>query len=293
MKEKNLNNAIYGAFVADAYALAAHWVYDEAKVKALPIDWQNFNDPQAMWHSTKKSGDFTHHGDQMHMTLASLGQTKKFDLGQLEQDWQKNMRAYKGYIDGATRDTLKNYDNDMPSPKGSNSDDLGACGRIAPLLLVKTSDDAFFEQAKQLTAMTHNAPLPLQATAYFAQVLLAVLNGMPVVTALKNCGEHFADLQKWINEGLASKDADTLATIRKFGPACGVDEGFGGVIHLLALEENYETTMIKNARAGGDNTSRGMIVGMILGASGAEIPARWFEQMKQYATIKELLATFA
>lgn len=289
MKER-IKNAILGGFVADAYTLGAHWVYDPGQLDALPIDWQVLNDPEAMWHKGKTAGDFTHYGDQMLLLLESIVKEKHFSLERFETYWEANMREYHGYIDGATRNTLENIDINKELPRGSKSQDLGICGRIAPLLLVEELDTQFLEQVRNVVAMTHNSTLALDASTYFAQVLLHVMKGVPVRQALVATVEDFPEFQPWVQEGLSSVQEDTSESIRRFGPACSIDGGFAGVIHLLALGDNFEITMIKNAKAGGDSSARGMIAGMILGASGAELPKQWLNQMRKSAYIDNLLA---
>ncbi len=63
MNLSTINHAIEAAFVADAYALGAHWIYDEAQLKSLDLNWEALNAPQAIWHKGKQKGDFTHYGD--------------------------------------------------------------------------------------------------------------------------------------------------------------------------------------------------------------------------------------
>lgn len=288
MKER-IRNAILGGFVSDAYTLGAHWVYDPEQLEKLPIDWQVLNDPEAMWHKGKKAGDFTHYGDQMLLLLESITAEKHFSLERFAAYWETNMRAYNGYIDGATRTTLENMQTKKELPQGSQSQDLSICGRIAPLLLIEELDTQFFDQVKEVVAMTHNSTLALDASAYFAQVLLDVVKGSTIKEALLKALDAFPEFERWVKEGLSTVNDDTSESIRRFGPACGIDGGFTGVIHLLALEDDFEITMIKNAKAGGDSSARGMIVGMLLGASGATLPRQWIEQMRQLPHIKELL----
>ncbi len=287
--QERIKNAILGGFVSDAYTLGAHWVYDPEQLEKLPIDWQVLNDPEAMWHKGKSAGDFTHYGDQMLLLLESIIEEQHFSLERFERYWETNMREYNGYIDGATRNTLENIDSAQTLPRGSGSQDLSICGRIAPLLLIEELDSQFLSQVKDVVSMTHNSTLALDASAYFAQVLLDVVKGSPVKEALLRGLESFPEFELWVKEGLSSVKDDTSESIRKFGPACGIDGGFTGVIHLLALEDNFEITMIKNAQAGGDSSARGMIVGMILGASGMTLPDQWLEQMHHFTHIKELL----
>ena len=41
-----------------------------------------------------------------------------------------------------------------------------------------------------------------------------------------------------IQKGLDSKNSDTFKTIREFGPACDINGGSSGVIHLLCEYDN-------------------------------------------------------
>ena len=77
-----------------------------------------------------------------------------------------------------------------------------------------------------------------------------------------------------------SKGKETFGTIRTFGPACGVEGGFEGTIHVLASYDDYKSAMIANAQAGGDNAARAMIIGMIMGAANKEIPQTWKNSVK-------------
>jgi ADP-ribosylglycohydrolase len=286
----NIKNAILGGFVADAYSLGAHWVYDANQLENLDIDWHELNDPQAMWHKGKKAGDFTHYGDQMLFLLESIITHKPFTPEEAEKYWETKMRTYEGYIDGATRNTLENIDANAPAPRGSSSQDLSICGRVAPLLLLEELDGDFLQHVRAVVAMTHNSTLALDASAYFAQVLLHVTQGQSVRDALTGTLEKFPQFESWVRAGLHSAEQETSETIRQFGPACGIDGGFSGVIHLLSLDDDFETVMIKNAKAGGDSSARGMIVGMILGASGAPLPQRWLQQMRHFKQINTLLS---
>ena len=285
----NIKNAILGGFIADAYSLGAHWVYDADQLEHLDINWHELNDPRAMWHKGKKAGDFTHYGDQMLFLLESVLTQKPFTLKKAEKYWETKMRTYDGYIDGATRNTLENIDANSPAPRGSSSQDLSICGRIAPLLLLEDLDSSFIKQVNAVVAMTHNSTLALDASAYFAQVLLHVTQGESIQKALVKSSEQFPQFEPWLKAGLESTGENSAEAIRRFGPACGIDGGFSGVIHLLGLGDDFKSTMIKNAQAGGDSSARGMIVGMILGASGAKLPEKWLKQMTHYDYINELL----
>ena len=277
-----IKNAIFSSFVADAYTLGAHWVYDEEQLKNLPINWETLNAPQAMWHKGKTKGDFTHYGDQTLFLLEYLSQNKSFDKQQYYTFWNSKMQNYQGYIDGATRNALENIN--------SECTDLNICSRITPLLLISSSKKDFLEHTKALTQMTHNSPLALQTSQFFAELLWDTKENQKLKENINTLKENYPLLTKWIDEALATKENDTFTTIRGFSPACDIDGGFSGVIHLLSLEDDFKTIMTKNAKAGGDSSARGMVVAMLLGIDdNFELPLEWVDAMNKKIKIDTYL----
>ncbi len=290
MNEK-IENAIRGAFVADAYVLGAHWVYDEAQLKTLPIDWEHLNAPQAMWHKGKVAGDFTHYGDHTLWLLEYVKENKAFTVESYAAYWQAQMKSYQGYIDGSSRECLEHLQAGRPAECGPVNHDLSICGRIAPILLVAKDKDDFVSKAIMFAKMTHNDALVLEATHYFASLLWDVLEGVELSVAMtKDIKDYSPKIQAWINEGIQSREGDSATAIRAFGPACGVDGGFAGTIHLLAKYSDFKQALQENAKAGGDSAARGMIVGMILGALKGEKAFPWEGEMNQSGRIRTLLA---
>ena len=279
MSRDTINKAIEAALVADAYSLGSHWIYDENQLKTLDVNWEELNAPHAMWHKGKSKGDFTHYGDQAKWLLRFVRDNGRFDIQNYGGLWLDNMQEYEGYIDGSSRETMKILEADPRSNTGSASDDLSIIGRIAPLLLVSSSKEEFLAQTEEFVAFTHNSPLVLKAAALFASVLYDVCNGESIASALANSSPD-PELKSAFDAGLNSRGEDSFIAIRNFGPACGVEGGFEGTIHLLSSYDDYKEAMIANAKAGGDNSARGMIVGMIMGAAGKEVPASWKEDTK-------------
>lgn len=279
MNKENINHAIEAAFVADAYCLGSHWVYDEEQLKTLDVNWDELNAPHAMWHKGKQKGDFTHYGDQGKWLLQFVQDNRHFDIQNYGGLWSDNMKEYTGYIDGSSRETLETLASNPRSNTGSSSHDLSIIGRIAPLLLVSSSKEEFLAQTQAFVAFTHNSPLVLKAAALFASVLYDVAMGESIDSALRSASPD-AQLKNAFDAGMKSKGEESFSTIRNFGPACGVEGGFEGTIHILCSYDNYKDAMIANAKAGGDNAARGMIIAMIMGAAGQEIPSSWKEGTK-------------
>jgi ADP-ribosylglycohydrolase len=280
---KQISNSIMASLVADAYALGAHWVYDEEQLKNLPIDWETLNDAQSMWHKGKIKGDFTHYGDQTLFLLEYISKHKKFSKSDYYPFWREKMSNYNGYIDAATRNTLLSME--------SESTELSICGHIAPLLIDADTKELFLKRAKEFTEITHNSKLALYSTSFFAELLWDSKENQDIKKNIELLKDKYPEFITWIDAGVKSKDADTFMTIREFGPACGIDGGFAGVIHLLSLEDDFKTVMQKNVKAGGDSSARGMVVAMILGVQeNIELPEEWVRDINTIKDIKSYLS---
>ena len=277
MYEEKIKNLVLTTLVTDSYCLGTHWVYDETQLVNNDINWEDLNAPLAMWHKGKKSGDFTHYGDQTYWLYEFLKDKNSFDEKEYLDFWFEKMKTYTGYIDGATRDTISNIKNNV-SPSGANSHDLSVVGRITPLLKVSKTKEEFLQNVAKFVKLTHNSKVALQSADFFANLLLLVLEKNEIeksILQLKNSYDsHFQDM---IEKGLNSKNSDTFETIRTFGPACDINSGFSGVIHLLCKYDNLKDMLMANSKAGGDSSARAMIASVILTANNdsIQIPKNW------------------
>lgn len=275
--QKKVKELVLTSLVADAYSLGVHWVYDEKQLLNDSIDWNELNTPLAIWHKGKKAGEFTHYGDQTYWLYEFLKDKDSFDENEFLNHWAAKMQTYEGYIDGASRNTLSNIKEEV-IPSGSDSTDLSIIGRIAPLLKVSNSKEKFLENVENFTKLTHNSIKALSSSNFFAKVLWEAGNGKDIESIILDLKDDSnTDIQNHIEKGIASKDKDTFETIRSFGPACDIDEGFSGVIHLLCKYSNLKDMLICNAKAGGDSSARAMIASIILMANKPinQIPQNW------------------
>lgn len=255
---------ILSILVADSYCLGTHWIYDEKQLLSKQIDWNNLNKPLAVWHKGKTKGEFTHYGDQTIWLYEFLKDKETFDENEFLDFWKKKMESYEGYIDGASRNTLENIQSNI-TPSGSDSTDLSIVGRIVPLLLVSNSKDEFLQNVNKFVKLTHNSNESLNASKFFARLLLLSLEQKDIQTSIENLKEDFdSSIQTYIQKGIDSKDKQSFEIIREFGPACDVSEGFAGIIHLLCKYDNLKEMLVQNAKAGGDSSARAMISTAIL-----------------------------
>ena len=277
MFEEKIKDLVLSSLVVDSYCLGTHWIYDEKQLINNSIDWNVLNAPMAIWHKGKTAGDFTHYGDQTLWLYEFLKDKNSFDEDSFKDFWFKNMKTYTGYVDGASRNTVSNIEEKI-SPSGSSSTDLSIVGRIAPLLKVSKTKEEFLQNVEKFVKLTHNSKEAVKSADFFANLLLMVLEKNDIeksIVQLKSSYDSY--FQDMIQKGLDSKNSDTFKTIREFGPACDINGGFSGVIHLLCKYDNLKDMLISNSKAGGDTSARAMIASVILLANKqmSEIPKNW------------------
>jgi len=275
-------NSILASLSCDAYSLGSHWVYDEEQLKTLAIDWETLNDAQSLWHKDKKAGDFTHYGDQTLFLLEYMSKNSAFNKEDFYSFWSDKMSSYDGYIDGATRNALEKL--------GCENNDLSICGRFAPLLINQKDKNSFLNSVNELVSITHNSELAKTAGQFFAELLWDSRETQNIKESMQKLKSSYPTLSTWIDAGIDSKEKETFDTIRDFGPACGIDGGFAGAIHLLSLDEDFTTIMIKNAKSGGDSSARGMVVAMILATQNDfKMNDQWLHSINKIEEIQSYL----
>lgn len=288
---------VMGSFVADALSLGVHWVYNTRVIDKKFGRVETYYDPLTSYHKGKHKGDFTHYGDQTLVLLKSIAARSGLDKEHFAESWRSFFGTYDGYFDQATKTTLQN----MAAGKsvqdcGSSSDDLGGASRIAPLCYAYQTDlEKLIETARFQTALTHNNDNVLDSAEFFARLALSVLSGRKpsqAITEITNTYFKNSPIEESVYLGIESKAEDTREVIAEFGQACGFQVAFPSTIHLIVkYEDNPKEALIENVMAGGDSSSRGMLVGMVLGAyAGLDaIPKDWLHQLNAFALIVNLL----
>ena len=294
----NIQSGILAAFAADALSLGVHWVYDTALIKDRYGRLDKIVKPEiASFHKKKEKGDFTHYGDQMFLLLESLFKCSQFDLDDFAARWQTMFEDYDGYMDGATKETLKNFASGTPpEASGSNSTDLGGASRMVPLALWYAEDlTSFIEHAARQTAMTHNHPEVIDSARFFAITAVEILSGLAPAVALEKAAQKMpsnASISQKITLGLESVEKKTAQAISDFGQMCETDAALPGTIHLIAkYPKDLETALIENIMAGGDSSARGILCGFILGLFNGmkAIPLGWLDEMNAFIKIKAMV----
>ncbi len=290
----NTRAAVLASLAGDAHALGAHWIYDTQRIEdAFGRVESLVAPPDSSFHAGREAGEFTHYGDQTLVLLESVARSGGFHLDDFWKRWQELFASYDGYIDQATRATLRNArDGSGPEEAGSFSDDLAGGARIAPLLLCYADDpEALEEAASAQTRMTHNNPVVVRGALFFARTALAVLEGASPTTAMETVAPAFEDspIPQWVRAGIESRRTDTRETIRRFGQSCHTEQAFPSIVHIVSrYEHDLREGLIQSVMAGGDSAGRNLIVGMVLGAHLGEeaIPQDWLAGMKHIEDVR-------
>lgn len=293
---------VLASFLGDSFALGAHWIYDTKKIASQFGRIDHLLAPASdSYHPRRGKGEFTHYGDQSLLLLQTLADRKGYDPAYFADKWQQFSTEYDGYLDKATKETLANMTagkNHLLS--GSGSSDLGGPARIAPLVyLYQDNLDKLIQAAELETSTTHTAPSVLSGTRFLAQLAYAVLDGdqpVDVVNRLLDEGISDIDLDLKLRRSMETLSHDSTTTLAAFGQHCGITSALPGAVHLiLKYASNLREAFIENVMAGGDSAARGMVIGMILGASlGIEaIPKEWLSEMKAYQKIQHYLASLS
>lgn len=296
--EKLKDKMIYAAFIGDALSLGVHWIYSGPEIVAGHGKIMDYIDPSgSRYHSNKNKGEQTHYGDQMMVLLESIADEKGFDSEKFSEKWQDLFKNYKGYFDGATKNTLNNLKNgQLFSDAGSTSNDLSGAARIAPLVYRYFDDEnRLIRYAKEQTALTHRDPLVIDAAWFFAVAAALILNGAHPVEALeKTAMDKFngSVLSEWVKKGIKESSRDSMEALDDYGLTCHINHAFPGVIQIIAKYHNNLVAGISECvSAGGDNAARSIVAGMIIGASSGSgnIPEKWLNGLEYRDKIKTLI----
>ena len=257
-KAKDMVRAV---LAGDALSLGVHWIYDADKILADHGRIDTLLAPYAgSYHPTKHKGEFTHYGDQIFTLLTSVARGG-YDTDLFFRDWQAMFPAYEGYMDTATRATLKNIAQGRgPGECGSASNDMAGAGRISPVVLaLRDAPDRLFPAVRAQTRMTHNDAATIDAAEFLARVCLACLGGTPPAEAMAAVAQdHFENthVDMWISQGLGAVGQDSLSAVKRFGQSCHTSE---------VLEERDYLVLDYSATLGGGQNLIGLAIGGCLG----------------------------
>lgn len=296
----NAQDMVKASLAADSLALGVHWIYDVKQIESVHgrVD-QLLSPGPGSYHPGKNKGDFTHYGDQTFVLLESVNRSGGFHLDRFFADWQSLFKDYSGYLDKATKMTLKNVGKGKgPETAGSMSNDISGAARIAPIVFFHKDDPEAVDQAvRAQTRMTHNDDATVDTAAFFARVCLAALEGVSPARTIKELAEtefEYSPVGMWGLQGLKAAEKESVAAVAGFGQACSTPEAFSGVVQIIArYETNPGQGVVEAVMAGGDNAARASLVAQVLAAyNGADDALEsWYNGLVKKERINSLLQT--
>ena len=284
---------LFGSFCADALSLGVHWIYDanELAQKYGRVTGYQAPGPDS-YHPHKQAGDQGHVGDQALCLLKLLKREKRWDPVAFMDEWLGMWPTYNDYIDGATKTTLGNIQNQTDKTQGgSDSVEIAGPARIAPLVsfLAQAPENEVVQAAIEQTKLTHRSPEAEETASFLAKASYRLIHGARLEDTVRETAPEWA--LKSANSVLPQNAVDAIA---KLGPACSISSALPSVIYLaLKHGENTEIALIENAMAGGDNCARGLALGMLLGAANGytSIPEQWRNDLNGATALHELIET--
>lgn len=282
---------LFGSYCADALSLGVHWIYDANELAQKHGRVTEHKAPGAdSYHPHKEAGDQGHVGDQSLCLLKFLTRERKWDPSNFMDDWLGMWPDYNDYVDGATKATLANVQNQTDKTQGgSDSVEIAGPARIAPLIafLSNSSESEVVKAAVEQTMLTHRSKEAEESATFLAKAGYRLIHGANLLDTLNETAPEWA-LKK--ADSVLSENA--VDAIGKLGPACSISSALPSVLYLTIKHgSDIETAFIENAMAGGDNCARGLVLGMLLGAADgmASIPNHWVENLKAQTDLVDFL----
>ena len=291
MNEDKKSGLLYGSFCADALSLGVHWIYDTNELAQKHGRVSEFKAPgEDSYHPHKQAGDQGHVGDQALCLLNFLLKEKIWDPSGFMDDWLGMWPDYNDYVDGATKTTLANIQNQTDKTQGgSDSVEIAGPARIAPLIvfLSNSSENEVVKAAVEQTMLSHRSKEAEESAIFLAKAGYRLMHGANLLDTLNETAPAWAREKA---DGVLSENS--VDAISKLGPACSISSALPSVLYLaLKYEDDIENALIENAMAGGDNCARGLVLGMLLGAANGmtSIPNHWVENLKARTDLVDFL----
>jgi len=312
--QSRVEGMIWGQFIGDAMCLGTHWIYNLADLQAFYPDLKGFELPRpGHYHEGKQPGDFTHYGEAALLLLESIAERGGLDT----TDYGKRFVAhfgsaeYSGYLDSATRGTLENVRlgaNNEPSldfdfQAGADDDQLATATSLAPIVARYHATPGLAEQVARVTRVRQNHPRSISYMQIHAQILVELLSGTDLHSAVHRVQETTAkdpefgpELALRFRDVFERKHLSTTEATAQLGQSCPLKNSFpSALVAVIQTPEDFEGTLLRILAAGGENAGRAAMAGAWLGAHlGLEaIPGPFCEKLRHRDRIQAALQSIS
>ena len=139
------------------------------------------------------------------------------------------------------------------------------------------------EKVLNLVRLTHNHEYTLRAATDLTRIFHRLVQGESIRHTLKTLpipGVSVRLLEKWESMDDRAVVGDTLST------ACYLPESFVAALHFVwKYHDDFSMAILANAKAGGDNCHRGVVVGSIV-AMQTGISDSWLKKLKMMEKLR-------
>jgi ADP-ribosylglycohydrolase len=272
---------ILGSLTADALSLGAHWIYETDLLSQKFGYINSYHAPGIdSYHPHKQAGDQSHIGDQALRLADFLSRENTWNAESFIQDWLAMWPTYDDYFDHATKMTLERIKaGSNLLEAGSESSELAGPARIAPLVafLANETEDQVIAAVIEQTRLTHNSDKAIEAATFLAIASYRLIHGAELQPTLEATAPAWA-----LQQAKAALKFDTIEAIHQLGQSCSIDNALPAALYFaFKYGDDLPKAFSENAIAGGDNCTRGLALGMLLGAAhgSAAIPEEWRKQL--------------
>ncbi|MFT7003709.1 MAG: ADP-ribosylglycohydrolase [Sulfurimonas sp.] len=280
------------------------------------------------YHPGKKAGGTTDYGDYNILVLeylASIADSPRpFSVANIIPHWMKRLENNWGsWICTMTKETYAQIKQGVPVERLGGISNAMAIRHVAAHAYYDTEEEVV--DAARKSMFTHKDIHALGGGEFFARVTHKVINGERPSDAIElvavamggffaeKVSQAIAKFQEATDENSAlyrEQFADDLAITSmarlwdvgrsepiKVGKASPTEGTLPGAVYFILKYENEEDGLKKalqaNAMVGGDNASRGIAIGMVLGAyKGIDaLPKEWKETLDEWDYCLEMLNT--
>jgi len=280
------------------------------------------------YHPGKKAGGTTDYGDYNILVLEHLASIsdipRPFDVADMIPHWMKRLEnGWGSWICTMTRETYGQVTQGVPVERLGGMSNAMAIRHVAAHAYYDSEDDVV--DAARKSMFTHRNVHALGGGEFFARVTHRVINeetpSQAVASSALEMDAFFQDkvaqsiakVQEATDENSAlsqEKFADDLAITSmarlwdvgrsepiKVGKASPTEGTLPGAVYFILKYENKEDGLKKalqaNTMVGGDNASRAIAIGMVLGAyKGVNaIPLAWKETLDEWDYCEKMLNT--
>ncbi|MGB0371487.1 MAG: ADP-ribosylglycohydrolase family protein [Opitutales bacterium] len=312
-KASRMKGMLWGALVADAAALGAHWYYDQEKLLAqFPDGIEGFEQPaEDHYHKTKNSGQFTMYGDALKLLLQVAAGEGGYSPEAFGKLFMNTMTPgyYDGYVDHATRESFEIYqahlkehpDTPFDFQQGSDDNQMAGATSLMPIVILYGESDQFYDQVAAFVRIRQNNGEAIAYCQFQAGILQALLSGLAPEDAIEQALQS-APLDRMMKEAIRARIRDAKSELAnddfiqstfELGYSCPLQGSFPASLYsfLKLMDGSYEDAILSVVRAGGESAGRGMLVGAFLGAYHGEnyIPEGWKSKLESSEKLASLI----